>query len=394
MENGEATFSMDGVVPARPADNGRPATPVGWGERVVPNTALPQALPAPVGATPSRSYFGRSTVLELIRQSLRGDGAALPNGDLVYAFHFKVATGFIFVVSILWIGNFLLAVMPVIRTHQNAACRYTDKQLKYNATMLFVYFVWFFFARLSLFTPSLARRVVWIQTQAQGGHGFCRSYCVHLVLRDGPLYIFVIGSLLFWIYLKQSPVCEETGPDFYLTLKLYAVYSNGVSVLCLIFAYWHNKILNDFAGDVEEAPFLRGAPPDLIGMFETCPPDQVVAKRYAEECAICLGTWEAADCVKVTPCGHAYHRDCIGNWLKTARTCALCRQDLVTMVAERQNVAQAQALGRPDPNEGVVAGGSRQLQPTGPPGVVPVPPSAGSPDSPLSSETVTRLEDV
>jgi hypothetical protein len=32
-------------------------------------------------------------------------------------------------------------------------------------------------------------------------------------------------------------------------------------------------------------------------------------------------------------CGHAFHRECLGHWLRSHRTCALCRQD-VTRASE------------------------------------------------------------
>merc|ERR550525_821476 len=123
-------------------------------------------------------------------------------------------------------------------------CKYNDNQLRYNAKMLFVYFAWFVFARISPFVPCVASRAARIQART---HGFCRAYCVHLLLRDGPLYIFVLGSLLFWFHLMQSPVCEERSPEFYRAMKLYAIYSNIVSVFCLILAHWHNKLLADAA---------------------------------------------------------------------------------------------------------------------------------------------------
>merc|ERR1719436_130662 len=132
--------------------------------------------------------------------------------------------------------------------------------------MLFIYFAWFVIARLSLFVPCVASRVVRVQSRT---HGFCRSYCVHLLLRDGPLYIFVLGSLLFWFHLMQSPVCEEQSPDLYRALKLYAIYSNVVSVFCLILAYWHNKLLADAFAEAEGGLAMQSAPPDTIHKLET-----------------------------------------------------------------------------------------------------------------------------
>ena len=45
----------------------------------------------------------------------------------------------------------------------------------------------------------------------------------------------------------------------------------------------------------------------------------------SKECAICL---EAAGKICVLECEHAFHKDCILQWLKESRTCPICRRDL------------------------------------------------------------------
>lgn len=213
--------------------------------------------------------------------------------------------------------------------------------------MLFVYFSWFAVARLSLFIPCIAIRVAQVQSRT---HGFCRTYCVHLILRDGPLYIFVVGSLLFWFHLMQSPQCETKSTELYRTLKLYAIYSCMVSIFALLLAYWHNKLLLDAMREIYEIreEMAQAAPPDTLVSLETKAYNPELfgdedGKIYAAECPICLLNWEADDVIKVTPCSHAFHEECLGHWLKTARTCALCRQDLTkTFVPQTSSHASSQ----------------------------------------------------
>ncbi|CAI9107015.1 OLC1v1006280C1 [Oldenlandia corymbosa var. corymbosa] len=47
------------------------------------------------------------------------------------------------------------------------------------------------------------------------------------------------------------------------------------------------------------------------------------------ECSICLGLYEDEERVKVMPeCQHAFHSDCVDEWLRSRSTCPLCRLSL------------------------------------------------------------------
>lgn len=257
-----------------------------------------------------------------------------------YSLRFSILVGVVAFISTCWIGNFFFSVLPILNEESTLSeCSYALNQLKYNANVLFIYFVWFSMARMCLFVPCILARVARIQSRT---HGFCRTYCVHLVVRDGPIYILVVGSVLFWFNILQSPGCEESNPSLYQTLKVYAVFSCLLASACVIVVYWHNKhIANTLFFNAWAPEVWRGAPPDTLIKLETRKhnPDDFGdedGKTYPSECAICLQTWEPDDDIKVTPCGHAFHQDCIGGWLRSARTCALCRKDLVVLTAEMQ----------------------------------------------------------
>lgn len=267
--------------------------------------------------------------------------------QVTYPARFRALAVIVLISSCAWVGNYLGLVLPSIEDHEETPCKYNDSQLTYNAKMLFVYFLWFAMARLSLFLPAIARRVALVQSRT---HGFCRTYCIHLVLRDGPLYIFSVGSMLFWFHLMQSPSCEERSPVLYQTLKIYAIYSCLLSILCLLLTYWHNKLLIDAVREARETREPRGAPTGTLDKLETKSYDAEAfgdedGKQYPAECAICLAVWEAADVIKVTKCHHAFHEECIGHWLETARTCALCRQDLTKPMEEPSDVVPAETIG-------------------------------------------------
>ncbi|KAI8913414.1 hypothetical protein EDD86DRAFT_200504 [Gorgonomyces haynaldii] len=43
-------------------------------------------------------------------------------------------------------------------------------------------------------------------------------------------------------------------------------------------------------------------------------------------CACCLCDYEHDDILRVLPCGHRFHKDCVDNWLLRKRTCPACNQ--------------------------------------------------------------------
>ncbi|KAF9333538.1 hypothetical protein BG006_003473 [Podila minutissima] len=49
-----------------------------------------------------------------------------------------------------------------------------------------------------------------------------------------------------------------------------------------------------------------------------------------ELCSICLGEYETDDRIRILPCGHEYHTECVDIWLTHKSThCPLCKHDLL-----------------------------------------------------------------
>jgi len=84
------------------------------------------------------------------------------------------------------------------------------------------------------------------------------------------------------------------------------------------------------------AQYLRtlnpGVPDDVMASLE-----RRVFRRDAEsqsanvdaaDCAICLLAFEEGDALRVLPCQHPFHSQCIDQWLGGHRTCPMCRVDV------------------------------------------------------------------
>jgi E3 ubiquitin-protein ligase RNF38/44 len=99
--------------------------------------------------------------------------------------------------------------------------------------------------------------------------------------------------------------------------------------------------LNDEATEVENyeallnlAERLGEAKPRGLQKVEI---DQLPSYRFNAEskrssmdqtsCVVCMCDFENRQLLRVLPCSHEFHGKCVDKWLKTNRTCPICRTD-------------------------------------------------------------------
>jgi hypothetical protein len=203
---------------------------------------------------------------------------------------------------------------------------------------------WFAAARLLLYlVPSLAAYVHWSRAS---GRGLCRTCISSVALRDGPHYTLLVAA--GWLFLKlifddpKSGAASELPQDDpeIQAVHTYAFVTLALSVVCFFVGALHNSFLDAaFAPRGRRSRALdRAATRCIVDKLATRSYDPAVfgdedGKAYPAVCAICLCCYDTNDEIKVTPCGHAFHSDCIAIWLDTAHTCALCRADLAEPAA-------------------------------------------------------------
>ncbi|XP_010025162.2 LOW QUALITY PROTEIN: E3 ubiquitin-protein ligase ATL6 [Eucalyptus grandis] len=90
----------------------------------------------------------------------------------------------------------------------------------------------------------------------------------------------------------------------------------------------------------------RGLDPAVVETFPTVAYAAVKGHRIGErslECAVCLNDFEDDDTLRLIPkCDHAFHPDCIGEWLASHTTCPVCRADLASQRADDPESPQAE----------------------------------------------------
>ena len=79
-----------------------------------------------------------------------------------------------------------------------------------------------------------------------------------------------------------------------------------------------------------------GGVPAAASAVADLPETTVTTGGDGEEtcCSVCLEGYEAGDALRTMPCAHAFHGECIVEWLSVSRFCPLCRFKLPTQAEE------------------------------------------------------------
>lgn len=101
---------------------------------------------------------------------------------------------------------------------------------------------------------------------------------------------------------------------------------------------------------VQRGGRVSGASPSEINQLPT---RKVIVKPAAGEgaaeederitCMVCLAEKDVGDNLRTLPCMHDFHCECIDTWLKTNRTCPICKHDITDFGDESAGMEEAAA---------------------------------------------------
>ena len=57
---------------------------------------------------------------------------------------------------------------------------------------------------------------------------------------------------------------------------------------------------------------------------------------HSETCTICLGDYEDAEQLRLLPCGHCFHAECVDAWLQINRICPMCKVDVYELYVQQE----------------------------------------------------------
>lgn len=158
------------------------------------------------------------------------------------------------------------------------------------------------------------------------------------------LYFFLIVEVysIGLTMLASSKTCAQTAPELYKWVQHWLSFGLLLWFLFYTFAACGLLILQSMiAGGLWKTH--HGAHPDTVNMMETIRFDPLSWDgedgRPSKECCICMENYTQQHDIKRTPCNHVFHSECIKNWLKTQRSCPLCRIDLQDALIKHQITA-------------------------------------------------------
>lgn len=257
-----------------------------------------------------------------------------------------------------------MAVQPALeRIDRLSQCAENDTQLERNCWMIFVFFSIFSGVRILMHTD---RCLGWIREQAEDGlMGSFRLYVFQLTVH-GPLYVFCVTSALFVAQLMSTSQCEVFNEELYSVCRRFAFLSCLMGNFCVSLVFWRGQLLRQARQRLAPGRAKRRAAPGAIEQITAVPYDPALFgdeddRRYAGECPICLGTWEQDDDIRVPLCGHAFHKECLGQWLQTDRTCALCRRDVTLPGDDLEAARRPEGALEGAPTGTVIGRGSVEL---------------------------------
>jgi len=170
------------------------------------------------------------------------------------------------------------------------------------------------------------------------------------------LYACIMGLVDFgWLgigihWVRISRTCKATSPQLFFSSTVFAACSMVLGVIIGLNAVGLYTIMS-FMLRHGMLSTKDAAPSGTLERLEVVKYDGTTAEfQQTPDCSICLAPFDNETEIRRTPhCGHVFHGQCLGNWLKVRRTCPLCRCDLVMLPHASDPVSGilSHVVGRP-----------------------------------------------
>merc|ERR1712217_390067 len=148
----------------------------------------------------------------------------------------------------------------------------------------------------------------------------------------------ILLAVGFWLH-GRCKTCANTNSKMYWFARNYLIFNVILWVVRILIAFASVRLVLFMArnrlGPFAEPGKHMAARPGLIDEFETVPYSSDLfseedAEKEPPECSVCQQRFCGdGTVIKRTPCGHFFHKECLGTWLSSyAKSCPLCRSNL------------------------------------------------------------------
>jgi hypothetical protein len=145
-------------------------------------------------------------------------------------------------------------------------------------------------------------------------------------LEQDVRYFGNYSSLQLELFFGVDSIDAITGRELILRLWVYMMW---VFMFSRYIAHGNRNDVN--ANRASFAPVYTG---DDLGMGE------IQSSSGAQDCPVCLETMQSGETVRILPCRHILHHDCITGWFHHGKlTCPLCNMDLAAHLEEQRNAS-------------------------------------------------------
>jgi len=153
---------------------------------------------------------------------------------------------------------------------------------------------------------------------------------------------FLLGH--FWL-LQGAGKCNQTAPHLFHLMAALIILQYTLMLLPLIVLIVLTPFLCLCLPCIIQGIYLlnkkqtRGATKKEISRLqvEKYSEGSFLEEGFDSQCAICIADFEANESIRVLPCKHCFHKDCVDSWLLMNGTCPICRRHIVAAKNNQSN---------------------------------------------------------
>ena len=143
---------------------------------------------------------------------------------------------------------------------------------------------------------------------------------------------FLVGNV--WVFSDENCSSPASSPVYSLCVTMLIINTIQICLPCIIalamipFICLCMPCLIRILARLQNQNAPKGATDTLINTL----PLQNVTERLSDDdrtCAVCLNDMDIGEEVRIMPCKHLFHKDCVDEWLRVNASCPTCRWSII-----------------------------------------------------------------